>query len=215
MRIKSLLFLLLTTSLQAAPLEVIVHRVPRCTRHLPANRGQNALPLWSPKIPKSEPRETISRTYVPPPLPKLIINPFVEEHKPSEIEIKTGESWETAAFRAWYTEKIMPKRNIRVTIDTLQVDDILIEHADGKIAGSRVLHPTNAIWIVELPVQKEQGFVTHEIIEYTKKEVDDILMQEARVRNKIDITGGGQKIEYLYEEGHLACVIITLTGKQK
>jgi hypothetical protein len=202
-------------SVQAAPLEVIVHRVPRCIRHLPANRGQNALPEWRPKIPKSAPSVTISKSYVPPSLPKLINNPFikedVQERKPSEIEIKTGESWETAAFRAWYAEKIMPKRMIRVTIGAIQVNDILIVDAGGNVGDAKVINNKDT-WVVELPVKSTQGFVTHEVVEYTKKEVDDILMQEARVHNKIDITGGGQKIEYVYEEGNLLNVVITLHG---
>lgn len=120
----------------------------------------------------------------------------------------------------------MPKRTIRVTIAAEKINELLIEHtgATEKVrenAKVTLVHKEDCdSWIVELPVAADDGFFTEEVIEYTKKEVDEILFQEARTRNKIDITGGGQGIKYVYDATvedpfPLIRVVVEFTGNFK
>lgn len=118
----------------------------------------------------------------------------------------------------------MPKRTIRVTIAAEKINKLLVVHtgATEKVrenAEVTLVHGEDCdFWIVTLMVKSEDGFVTEEVIEFTKKEVDEILFQEARTWNKIDITGGGQNIVYdtsVEEPFPLKHVVVEFTGKFK
>lgn len=120
----------------------------------------------------------------------------------------------------------MPSRTIRVTISAEKINERLVVHtgATEKIReGAKITlehREEGDFWVIELPVAADDGFFTEEVIEYNKKEVDEILFQEARTRNKIDITGGGQHIRYEYDSSveepfPLKRVILEFTGKFK
>jgi len=161
----------------------------------------------------------------------IITNPYcVEEVVPNkpknDFKPKKGEKWFEAAHRMWYEEKIMPSRTIRVKIELEKIHEILITHAanEEKIGDATVAQNKDETWSVELPVVADDGFTTHEIVEYSKKEFDDIMMQEVRTSHKIDITGGNQKIEYVLHNNDdddddgpqpLAYILVISTGKFK
>lgn len=205
----------------------------RRVRVIPPNRGINALPRRTYiKVPPKPKVNVVPYSVYMRPNPVMIHNPYVKRQEFEKIlksipdppsldsyKPKPGQTFLESLFEK--EKKPMPQIATTITLDQFAVDTFLIEACDreDKSDARVTLHheKDGDQWTVEFPPRNDmeaQGISVAVTYRFSKKEVDDLLLENVRKALK-DEGGGGSSITYVFEGENLKHVVIELKGRAR